>query len=87
MGPLDDVADALGGQFEGLQHGSRDRLDLFRGFRSVLSDRLTLLVVEDVHWADQATWISSDIWAGAWSNCRCWWSSPIAAMRSARTIR
>ncbi len=43
------------GQFEGLQHGSPDRLDLFRGFRSVLSDRLTLLVVEDVHWADQAT--------------------------------
>ena len=55
MGPLDDVADALGRQFEGWHHRSPDRLDLFRGFRSVLSDRLTLLVVEDVHWADQAT--------------------------------
>ena len=55
MGPLDDVADALGRQFEGWHHGYPDRLDLFRGFRSVLGDRLTLLVIEDVHWADQAT--------------------------------
>jgi DNA-binding CsgD family transcriptional regulator len=32
-----------------------DRLQLFRALRAVLDDNLTLLLVEDVHWADDAT--------------------------------
>ena len=54
LGPLVDAAPELTAVIE---DGSArvDRLRLFRRLRSVLSGEPTLLVLEDVHWADEAT--------------------------------
>jgi DNA-binding CsgD family transcriptional regulator/tetratricopeptide (TPR) repeat protein len=57
LGPLLDLADQLGGELEELSRAGAAREDLFRALLRQVSEpgRLNVLVVEDVHWADEAT--------------------------------
>ncbi|HWG84525.1 MAG TPA: AAA family ATPase, partial [Deinococcales bacterium] len=57
LAPLLDVAGALGGEVPGLIARPEDRDRLFRAVLERLSagSRPTLLVLEDVHWGDDAT--------------------------------
>jgi len=57
LGPLSDVAPALGGQLDQLLHDEAPREVLFPALLQRLRDTrvVTVLVVEDVHWADEAT--------------------------------
>jgi ATP/maltotriose-dependent transcriptional regulator MalT len=57
LGPLFDLAGQLGGDLERLCRAGGDREDLFRALLRQVSDPRTLdvLVIEDVHWADEAT--------------------------------
>jgi len=54
LGPLVDAAPELTAVIED-ESATVDRLRLFRRLRAVLSVEPTLLVLEDVHWADEAT--------------------------------
>ena len=54
LGPLFDIADALGVRAELDQAGVR-RASLFPLVRTALGRSPTLLLLEDVHWADEAT--------------------------------
>jgi DNA-binding CsgD family transcriptional regulator/tetratricopeptide (TPR) repeat protein len=54
LGPFIDAVPELADLLEGAATGVR-RPSLFRRLRSALSDTPTLLVLEDVHWADEAT--------------------------------
>jgi tetratricopeptide (TPR) repeat protein len=54
LGPLVDAVPELTGVIDD-QAVKLDRLRLFRRLRALLSAAPTLLVVEDVHWADEAT--------------------------------
>jgi len=54
-GPVVDIADAVGINFvQGLPAPS-DRLELFRQVRGGLVVEPTMFVIEDLHWADEAT--------------------------------
>jgi AAA ATPase domain len=57
LGPLADVAPALGGRLEQLLRDEAPREVLFPALLERLHDArvVTVLVVEDVHWADEAT--------------------------------
>lgn len=55
MGPLTDVADALGPDVADQLRGAPDRLVLYTAVLSALGDQPTILVIEDAHWADEAT--------------------------------
>jgi DNA-binding CsgD family transcriptional regulator/tetratricopeptide (TPR) repeat protein len=57
LGPLFDLASQLGGDLEDLCQGGAAREDLFRALLRQVSvgGTLSVLVVEDVHWADEAT--------------------------------
>ena len=55
LGPLRDVAVQAGGQMAALLDDNRGRADLFEGLLDHLREQPTVLVVEDVHWADEAT--------------------------------
>src|SRR5579863_2249956 len=57
LGPLFDLAQQLGGDLARLCAGAADREDLFGGPLRQISDpdALNVVVVEDVHWADEAT--------------------------------
>ncbi|HTU08220.1 MAG TPA: AAA family ATPase, partial [Trebonia sp.] len=57
LGPLFDLAGQLGGDLDRLCRAEGDREGLFRALLSQVSDAGTLdvLVIEDVHWADEAT--------------------------------
>ena len=57
LGPLLDLAGQLGGELEELSRAGAAREDLFRALLRQVSEPGTLdvLVVEDVHWADEAT--------------------------------
>jgi DNA-binding CsgD family transcriptional regulator/tetratricopeptide (TPR) repeat protein len=57
LGPLLDLADQLGGELEELSRAGAAREDLFRALLRQVSEPgpLNVLVVEDVHWADEAT--------------------------------
>jgi DNA-binding NarL/FixJ family response regulator len=55
-GPFDDMADALGPEFRRLLDGNASRGELGRWLlKWIPLATLRVLVVEDVHWADQAT--------------------------------
>ena len=54
LGPLFDVAEALGVRAE-LDQASVRRVSLFPLVRAALGRAPTLLLLEDVHWADEAT--------------------------------
>jgi DNA-binding CsgD family transcriptional regulator/tetratricopeptide (TPR) repeat protein len=57
LGPLLDFADQLGGKLEELCRAGTAREDLFRALLRQVSEpsMLSVLVVEDVDWADEAT--------------------------------
>jgi DNA-binding CsgD family transcriptional regulator/tetratricopeptide (TPR) repeat protein len=57
LGPLFDLAAQLGGELEQLCRASAPREDLFRALLRQVSEpgALDVVVVEDVHWADEAT--------------------------------
>jgi len=57
LGPLLDLAGQLGGELEELSRAGAAREDLFRALLRQVSEpgTLNVLVVEDVHWADEAT--------------------------------
>lgn len=56
LGPLFDVAARLGGGLQDLCRSGAPREELFGALLDQLrGDELTVLVVEDVHWADEAT--------------------------------
>jgi DNA-binding CsgD family transcriptional regulator/tetratricopeptide (TPR) repeat protein len=57
LGPLFDLAGQLGGELEDLCQAGAAREDLFRALLRQVSGpgTLSVVVVEDVHWADEAT--------------------------------
>ena len=57
LGPLFDIGAQLGGGFAGLCDGGAPRDRLFTGFLAELGPpaAFTVAVIEDVHWADEAT--------------------------------
>lgn len=57
LGPLFDVASQVGGQLAEACREQAPRERLFRALRDELADAdtLTVLVIEDLHWADEAT--------------------------------
>ena len=57
LGPLFDLATQLGGELAELCRAAAAREDLFRALLRQVSDpqALDVVVVEDVHWADEAT--------------------------------
>lgn len=57
LGPLFDLAGQLGGELDELCRAGAAREDLFRALLRQVSEpgTLSVLVVEDVHWADEAT--------------------------------
>lgn len=55
LGPLYDIAAALGPQVDALLGADRNRERLFPAVLDAAGAEPTLLVVEDVHWADHAT--------------------------------
>jgi DNA-binding CsgD family transcriptional regulator/tetratricopeptide (TPR) repeat protein len=57
LGPLFDLAGQLGGELEELCQAGAAREDLFRALLRQASEpgMLSVVVVEDVHWADEAT--------------------------------
>jgi DNA-binding CsgD family transcriptional regulator/tetratricopeptide (TPR) repeat protein len=57
LGPLLDLAGYLGGELEELCRAGGAREDLFRALLRQVSepDTLDVVVIEDVHWADEAT--------------------------------
>jgi len=57
LGPLFDLAAQLGGELEDLCRTGAAREDLFRALLRQVSDpgTLNVIIVEDIHWADEAT--------------------------------
>jgi DNA-binding CsgD family transcriptional regulator/tetratricopeptide (TPR) repeat protein len=57
LAPLFDLAAQLGGEVEELSRAGADREDLFRALLRQITKPavLTVVVVEDIHWADEAT--------------------------------
>lgn len=57
LGPLYDLAGQPGGELSGLCARGADREELFRALLRQVSEpgTLNVVVVEDVHWADEAT--------------------------------
>src|SRR3984957_3292209 len=57
LAPLFDLARDLGGTLEDLCRGRPERDDLFAALLSQFTDydRLDVIVIEDIHWADDAT--------------------------------
>src|SRR5215813_6786928 len=57
LGPLFDLAEQLGGELAELCRAGAERDDLFRALLRQVSppETLDVVVIEDVHWADDAT--------------------------------
>lgn len=57
LGPLFDVAGQLGGELLGLCRARASREELFGALPRQVSEpgKLNVLVIEDIHWADEAT--------------------------------
>nr|WP_239522712.1 AAA family ATPase [Geodermatophilus sabuli] len=55
LGPLRDVADQLGGPVPGLLGGAATQHEVFAAVLDALRTRPRVFVVEDLHWADEAT--------------------------------
>jgi DNA-binding CsgD family transcriptional regulator/tetratricopeptide (TPR) repeat protein len=57
LGPLFDIAEELGGELLAACRRDDPREELFRQLLSALAegDRLKVVVIEDVHWADEST--------------------------------
>ena len=55
LGALDDIAGQSGGELQALLSRGADRHRVFVAFMDLLAERPTLVVLEDLHWADEAT--------------------------------
>ena len=57
LGPLFDIADAAGGELKERTDAGAPRQELFSASLRAFDDphRLTVVIVEDIHWADEAT--------------------------------
>ena len=55
LGPLHDIASDVGGELHLLLNSNPDRQAIFSACLAELQNHPTLLVFEDVHWADEAT--------------------------------
>ncbi|MBO3745012.1 AAA family ATPase [Streptosporangiaceae bacterium NEAU-GS5] len=57
LGPLFDLADQLGGRLQDLCRSGTDRMELFRALLRQVGEPgvLDVVIVEDIHWADEAT--------------------------------
>lgn len=55
LGPLHDIASQAGGELRAALDGDADRLRIFGTFLDLLSARPSLVLIEDLHWADEAT--------------------------------
>lgn len=55
LGPLFDIATQLGGELQNALHGNVERLRVFSSFLAELVRPPALIVLEDLHWADEAT--------------------------------
>jgi DNA-binding CsgD family transcriptional regulator len=55
LSALDDIATDSGGRLTIPRYGSGERHHLFSAFVQLLAERPAVAVIEDVHWADEAT--------------------------------
>ncbi len=55
LGPLDDIALQTHGELKALQASGAQRHRLFVAFVELLAEQPSLTVLEDLHWADEAT--------------------------------
>jgi DNA-binding CsgD family transcriptional regulator/tetratricopeptide (TPR) repeat protein len=55
LGPLHDIAFAAGGELRAMLDGDAERHRLFVAFIDLLAQRSSLVIFEDLHWADEAT--------------------------------
>ena len=55
LGPLDDIARVVGGPLQDLVQLGAQPADVFAALRDELAGATTVVVLEDVHWADEAT--------------------------------
>ncbi len=55
LGALDDIASQCGGALQAALQSGAERHRLFVAFINALAERPTLAVIEDLHWADEAT--------------------------------
>ena len=55
LGPLHDIAMQLAGELSALLRSNADRQAIFSACVVELQKRPTIIVFEDVHWADEAT--------------------------------
>ncbi|MBM0108093.1 AAA family ATPase [Steroidobacter sp. S1-65] len=55
LGPLFDIAAQIQGELQAALANSRERLHIFSTFLHELARPPTLIVLEDLHWADEAT--------------------------------
>ena len=76
LGPLFDLADRLGGELRTAVTAGADRDALFATLLRQLAagPRLRIVVVEDVHWADEATLDLLRFLGRRLRACRCCWS-------------
>jgi DNA-binding CsgD family transcriptional regulator/tetratricopeptide (TPR) repeat protein len=55
LGPLYDIAQQTTSSLRALLHGEASRVALFAALLDDLAQSRTILVIEDIHWADEAT--------------------------------
>jgi DNA-binding CsgD family transcriptional regulator/tetratricopeptide (TPR) repeat protein len=55
LGPLHDIATRSAGELRPLLETNADRLQVFGAFLSMLDTEPSLVLLEDLHWADEAT--------------------------------
>ena len=85
LGPLIDAVPELGAVIE--DEAEVNRLRLFRRLTAGLTAEATLLLLEDVHWADEATLEILRFLGRRIEACRCWWWRPSGRTRWSAAIR
>src|SRR5215470_464854 len=55
LGPLRDISRQAGGEFASLMAADGPRHTMFSAFLDELTTRRAIAVIEDAHWADEAT--------------------------------
>ena len=55
LGPLHDIASQAASELHAILHTDTDRLRAFAAFLDLLASRPSAVLIEDLHWADEAT--------------------------------
>jgi ATP/maltotriose-dependent transcriptional regulator MalT len=55
LGPLYDIAEQSAEELRAVLDGEGERLNVFGAFMEMLAERPSLVLLEDLHWADEAT--------------------------------